>query len=322
MSNQKQKSRTDVYSIITDRIIAELEKGEIPWRKPWTDDIPSNLVSGKPYRGVNALLLGSLGCKRNLFLTFKQAQELGASIRKGEKSLPVVFWNWAEREDSKTGERKKVAMLRYYSVFNVDQCTGIPEQKIPQQTVREHDPISECEEVIANMQDAPAIRHGGDRAYYHPVQDAIQMPEPEKFTTSGGYYSTLFHELVHSSGHERRLNRKEVTSRIQFGSEEYAIEELTAEIGATFLKSRTGLSTEPIENNAAYIQSWLRRLRNDKRFVVHAGAQAQKAVDYIFNERAIEKDVEPLAEETAEQNQLQELSAIRKRSKEVNQLSR
>jgi antirestriction protein ArdC len=318
MSKEQHKERLDVYAMVTDRIIAQMEKGEVPWRKPWVDgQAPTNLISGKPYRGINTLLLGSVGYNRILFLTFKQAKELGASIRKGEKSLPVVFWNSMEKEDPKTGEQKKVGMLRYYNVFNIEQCDNIPEDKIPALIERVHDPVKECEDIVAQMPNPPSIHHIGDQAYYHPTTDSISLPNPEKFTSSEKYYSTLFHEIVHSTGHESRLNRKEVVSLIKFGSENYAAEELTAEIGATFLKTRAGISIDKIENNAAYIQHWLTKLRNDKRFIIHASGQAQKAADYILNEREVEKEVEPVHAEVE-----QELEAIRAHSNKSNQISR
>lgn len=312
MSNEQQKERLDVYAMITDRIIAQMEKGEVPWRKPWADgQTPTNLISGKPYRGINTLLLGSAGYNRNLFLTFKQAKELGASIRKGEKSLPVVFWNSMEKEDPKTGEKKSVGMLRYYNVFNIEQCDNIPQEKIPAQIERVHDPVKECEDIVAQMPNPPSIHHIGDQAYYHPTSDMISLPNPEKFETVEEYYSTLFHEVVHSSGHESRLNRKEVASLIKFGSEDYAIEELTAEIGATFLKTRAGISMDKIENNAAYIQHWLTKLRNDKRFIIHASGQAQKAADYILKERDIDKEIEP-QNEIAHENK-NEVESLRRK---------
>lgn len=314
MSNEPQKERLDVYAMVTDRIIAQMEKGEVPWRKPWVDGLaPANLISGKPYRGINTLLLGSSGYNRNLFLTFKQAKELGASIRKGEKSLPVVFWNSMEKEDPKTGEKKSVGMLRYYNVFNIEQCDNIPQDKIPAQIERVHDPVKECEDIVAQMPNPPSIHHIGDQAYYHPTSDSISLPIPEKFESTEKYYSTLFHEIVHSSGHESRLNRKEVASLIKFGSEDYAIEELTAEIGATFLKSRAGISIDAIENNTAYIQHWLTKLKSDKRFILHASSQAQKAADYILNEREIEKEIE--SPEKVVDEHAQELGAIRQPSR-------
>lgn len=309
MSKGTKEKQIDAYQIITDRIIAQMEKGIIPWRKPWVDrEPPKNLITGKPYRGMNTLLLGSAGYKRNLFLSFKQAKELGATVRKGEKSLPVVYWKMIEQEDPVTKEKKRRGFIRYYNVFNVEQCEGIPEHRIPVAEEREHTPIQECETIVKDMPNPPAIMHGGDRACYWPSNDSIEMPMPEYFRTEEEYYATLFHELVHSSGHESRLNRKELVARVPFGSEEYAIEELTAEIGATFLRSKTGISSE-IENNAAYVQSWLTRLKNDKKFIVHASTQAQKAVDHIMNVREIEKEIESMMPEVAGSEQ--ELNELR-----------
>lgn len=307
MAEETKKKTVDVYQLVTDRIIVELEKGTVPWKQTWTDSTPRNLVSGNPYRGINALLLGSMGFKRNLFLSFKQAKDMGASIRKGEKATPIVFWSRKEKEDPDTKDKKVISVLRYYNVFNVDQCEGIPLEKIPSLMEREHTPIEECEALVVGMRNAPRIEHAGDEAYYVPSTDSITMPPPSTFDSDAEYYGTLFHELVHSSGHESRLNRKEVTGAIAFDSEEYAIEELTAEIGATFLKAETGLPMESVENNAAYIKHWLGKLRDDKRFIMRASGQAQKAADYIRNVREIEKEVESAAIDIAEAPEREEV---------------
>lgn len=290
MQEDNQKKPIDVYAIVTERIIAHLEKGVVPWQQPWTKSgPPRNLVTGKPYRGINTLLLGSLNYAQNVFLTYKQARELGAHVKKGEESQIVVFWNWQEKENRITKEKEKIPFLRYYRVFNVAQCEGIPKEKLPPAFQRVHNPIKACEEIIATMPNRPAIRHNKHEAYYSPTQDYINMPKPETFKSGEHYYGVLFHELVHSTGHTSRLNRKEVMDNQGFGSDRYSVEELTAEIGASFLKSNAGIPNEHLKDSAAYIQHWLKELKNDKRFIVHASAQAQKAADYITNVRELDK---------------------------------
>lgn len=277
-------SKADVYAIVTNRIIEQLEQNRVPWRKPWTEaGLPQNLISKRPYRGINVWLLLSCNYRQNLFLTFKQAKELGATVRKGEKSQMVVFTKWEKKEDEKTGEVKNVPFLRYYYVFNVAQCDGIPEGKIPPHAVRNNDPIETCQDIIVSMPNLPEIKHDKQKAFYDPAGDYINMPLMESFTNSESYYGTLFHELIHSTGHFSRLNRKEITEMKGFGSEPYSIEELTAEIGSCYLMSHAGILTSDISNTAAYIQAWLEKLRNDKRFIIYASAQAQKATDYILD---------------------------------------
>ncbi|MBP6977630.1 MAG: DUF1738 domain-containing protein [Lentimicrobiaceae bacterium] len=284
---------TDVYSIVTNHIIEHLEKGVIPWQQPWTGSgLPKNLITGKNYRGINVWLLVSLKYPQSYFLTYKQVQDLGASVKKGEKAQEVVFWKWLEKENTETKEKEKIPLLRYYNVFNIDQCTGIPKEKIPPIIERQNNPIELCEKILAEMPQRPDIRHDEHLAYYNKSKDFVNVPKAELFLNSEGYYGTLFHELVHSTGHPERLNRNELVNGKGFRSEEYAIEELTAEMGASYLKSYAGIPFDQLKNNAAYIQGWLKRLKNDKRFIVHASAQAQKATDFILNIKNEERSLD------------------------------
>src|SRR5262245_30759051 len=206
--------KADAYQVITDRVIALLEQGTIPWQKPWQggDLMPRNLLSRKAYRGVNVFLLHAMSYESPFWLTFKQAQELGGNVRKGEKACPVVFWKWLDVEGDQRGEQKKesIPLLRYYSVFNVAQCDGIEAPAIDG-TKREHNPIQAAEQIVSAMPKRPAIQHGGARACYSPAFDRVQMPQAETFRTGQDYYSVLYHELVHATGHESRLNRKGVS---------------------------------------------------------------------------------------------------------------
>lgn len=305
-----QKKSIDVYTLVTERIIEHLEKGTIPWRQPWTDaGMPTNLATGKEYRGVNVLLLASLCYQRNSFLTFRQAKELGGSVKKGEKSHPVVFWKRIEKENETTKEKEIIPLLRQYHVFNIAQCEGIPPEKLPPVIECNNDPIKSCEDIIEKMRHRPEIRHEKHQAFYDSKYDFVNVPEPKTFVNSASYYGTLFHELLHSTGHASRLNRKELVEQGRFGSELYATEELTAEIGASYLKSRAGIPIEELENNAAYIQAWLKRLKNDKKCIVYASSQAQKATDFILN---IERELEQELPERTERNEIVERRERRK----------
>jgi antirestriction protein ArdC len=272
------------YAIITERILATLGAGVVPWHNPWEQGIPRNLVSGKPYRGINVFLTAGAGFSSPYWLTLKQANEQGGGICKGSKGTSVVFWKWldVERED---GEAKQIPLLRSYTVFNLDQCTGI---KTPAMTEKGlFTPIEICEKAVSNMPQRPTIEHGEPQAYYRPLADAISMPRPELFDGPEEYYSTLFHELTHSTGHESRLNRhKEEHTNCLFGSPAYSKEELCAEMGAAFLCGVCGIDNRTVDNSAAYIASWLCVLKHDKHMVILAAAQAQRAADFIQREGA------------------------------------
>ena len=276
-----------VYSIITDTIIKKLEEGTVPWHMPWSAERPKNLISDKPYRGINIFLLGSLGYMSPYWLTFKQAQSLGGHVNKGEKSTPVVFWkSWRTMEQNDEGkhEEKSRFVLRYYRVFNIEQCS-LPPEEVPEAdpTTREFEPILEAEKIVQKMPSPPAISHLGNRACYSPILDQINMPKPETFEQRESYYSTLFHELIHSTGHEDRLHRPSITDPVRFGSHSYSREELIAECGAAFLNGHCGLVDSTIDNSASYIKGWLGRLRNDPKLVVQAAGKAQRAADYILD---------------------------------------
>jgi antirestriction protein ArdC len=274
--------KKDVYQIITDRIIELLKSGTVPWHRPWKggSQAPQNFVSRKAYRGINMFLLNAAGFASPFWLTFKQVQSLDGRIKKGEKSFPVVFWKVFEEEEN--GETKKVPFLRYHSVFNVAQCEGIA-CSLPPEVNGEFHPLQVCEEVVANMPNCPTIEHGVVRACYSPTLDVINMPEGKLFESVEAYYSTLFHELTHSTGHVSRLNRKEITDPIRLGSDPYSREELVAEMGAAFLSTHCGIENTTINQSASYIQSWLKKLSDDRKLVVQAAAQAQKACDFILD---------------------------------------
>lgn len=280
----------DVYQIVTDRVIGLVEEaiaaGEpLPWQRPWTGlgGAPANLLSKKAYRGINVFLLGAARYASPWWVTYRQASELGGQVRKGEKSSPVVFYKAFEDDD---GDKKRTwGMLRYYSVFNVGQCDGL-EGKVPQvdSPIMGFDPIEACEALVAGYFGKPDVQHGWVGASYSPRLDIVKMPDRERFVSVEGYYSTLFHELVHSTGHETRLAREGVTDVCPFGTTNYSKEELVAEMGAAMLCGFAGIENKTVDNSAVYVAHWLERLRNDRRMLVVAAGLAQKAVDRIIGE--------------------------------------
>ena len=266
---------TSVYEIITAQIIAQLEKGVVPWRQPWRIGLPKNLVSGKVYRGINLFLLSMVNEEH--FVTRKQAEELGGRIRC--KGLPVVFWMMLERENQKSGEIERIPLLRYYKVYPV---SGVDRLEVPAEKAAMVAPIAAEEEVVRHMPNPPSIKYGGRGACYFPSRDEVQVPNRRNFTEGDEFYSTLFHELAHSTGHETRLNREGVTTNWAFGSHEYSDEELIAEMTSSFLCGFAGIGQKTMPNSAAYIGGWLRKLQADPRYIVKAGSKAQRAADYIL----------------------------------------
>lgn len=276
-----------VYDIITQNIIEKLEAGTIPWRKPWAaGKAPQNLISRKPYRGVNSFILNCAEFASPYWLTFKQAQGKGGSIKKGSKSTAIVFWKFNEHtRTNNEGEEKtdRVPFVRYYRVFNLEQCDGI---EAPAEDAVEHTPIDSiatAEAIVEGMPGRPEIRENLNRAFYSPGKDYVGMPVKDTFTGAEEYYSVLFHELSHSTGHASRLNRFKQDRAASFGSSEYSKEELIAECGAAFLCGMAGIEAATIENSAAYIKGWLKALRNDNKLLIQASGKAQKAADYILN---------------------------------------
>jgi antirestriction protein ArdC len=273
-----------VSEIITESILKQLEQGVAPWRKPWSTSIPRNLISKKPYRGLNVFLLATQGYGSPYWLTFNQAKQLGAHVRQGEKSTVVSFWKFNEyaKENHETGEteNKTSALLRYYRVFNIEQCEGL--RSLHGDDRKPVNPMAKCESIVQQMPNAPRIEQHSC-AFYRPSADIVGMPSRNCFESPEAYYSTLFHELTHSTGHTLRLNRFEESSTDhQFGSESYSKEELIAEMGAAMLAGMAGISQATLSNSASYLQSWIDRLKSDSRLIISAASHAQKAADYIL----------------------------------------
>ncbi len=270
------------YERITDRITDLLSQGTVPWHKPWrvTTGLPRNLVTQKPYRGINPFVLMAMGYESPHWLTFRQAIQLGGTVKKGEKACPVVFWKPMELTDKESGEVEKIPLLRLYFVFNVAQCEGLKETPDVDASAFA---ATEAADIVAGMPQLPIIKHGMTHAYYSPSNDTVGMPERKRFDTPDAYHATLFHELVHATGHEKRLKRLSITERNGFGSDPYCKEELIAELGSAFLCGQAGIVERTIDNSAAYLEGWLTRLQEDKTLIVYAAAQAQKAADFILN---------------------------------------
>lgn len=290
--------RPNVYQIVTARIIASLKQG-IPWEKPWKTptfpggSFPRNFFTGKSYRGVNVFLLWGTRFTSPFWLTFKQASELGGTVRKGEKGSQIVFYKqlWSREDKAEdTPTTKDVCrdndrapfILTYYTVFNVEQCEGLTIPTIEPTPTLPVDVDDTCEAIVSGWAGRPTIRTevaSEGRAYYRPGTDSVHIPARFRFINTAHYYATLFHELVHSTGHENRLAR---SIRNRFGDELYSKEELVAETGAAFLCAIAGISTRHTEQNTtSYIQNWISKLEQDDRLIVQAAASAQRAVDLI-----------------------------------------
>jgi antirestriction protein ArdC len=294
------EARRDLYQDVTDRMIAALEAGTAPWRRPWSVDgcggLPVSGQTGRPYRGVNAFILPMIaaanGWGSDRWFTFNGARSRGGHVRKGEKGSPVVFFKRLvvadKRATADADATVAVPLLRWFVVFNLEQCEGgeLDELKRAARVVRpEPERLADCEALAARYlaDGGPALSWAGGAAFYRPATDAVVMPDRDRFSEPAEVYSTLFHELTHSTGHKSRLARKGVDGDTvaPFGSEDYSQEELVAEMGAAMLCAQTGIGTATLGNSAAYVAGWLKRLREDRRLVVVAAAQAQRAVDRI-----------------------------------------
>jgi antirestriction protein ArdC len=280
------KSSFDIYQAITERFVEQLKRGTVPWQKPWV--AVQNIVSRKPYRGINALLLGLTDYESPFWVSFKQALDLGGHVRKGEKSTPVIYYKILEKRDEtgnvmirEDGRPARVPLLRWSNVFNLDQTEGIEPPAIttsePEIAANER-----AADIVDNAKLCP-IHHTGFSAHYSPREDVIRIPAPATFYSTEGYYHTLFHELTHATGAGSRLNREGITNTARFGSERYSKEELIAELGAAFLSNEAGiLDSVRFENSAAYLASWVQKFESDPRLIAAAASQAQRGTDLVL----------------------------------------
>lgn len=274
----------NAYEMVTNRIIEMLESGIIPWHKPWTgvNTGAHNRISNKPYSLLNQMLLKHDG----EYATYKQWHDIGGQVRRGEKAETVVFWKIQEymEKDADGEEKKKILpILKYYSVFHISQVDGVEPKAEP---LKEVEPIAEAEKVKEDYKHRERLtitEKVTNEAYYSPGADCINVPGRNQYTNINEFYSTLFHEMVHSTGHKSRLDRLSSGTDSYFGSETYSKEELVAELGSAMLLNQVGIeTTKTLTNSAAYIQGWIKVLKNDTHFIVSASSKAEKAVGYIL----------------------------------------
>lgn len=281
--------KSEINEVITGRFIEQLKAGVVPWQRPWVGAM--NLCSKKSYRGINALMLGSSKFSSPYWVSFKQALDLGGSVRKGEKGSMVVFYKLFAKTDSNgnpvcdaNGRDKCFPLLRYSHVFNFEQTEGIGLPPAPEKApARETVSLEEALRIVEGAK-LCAIEHAGNAAFYSPKNDAITMPDKSAFHSAQSYYHTLFHEMTHATGHVSRLAREGVTSaNARFGSEVYSKEELVAEIGASFVSNAVGILSESIfANSASYLDSWIAKFERDPKLIIGAASQAQRASDIIL----------------------------------------
>lgn len=286
--------KTDVYTTITNKIIADLEKGQLTWRKPWSaEHLAQNVVrplrwNNIPYTGINTIFLWAIAAERGFqsqyWMTFKQAADMKAHVKKGEKASPVVYADKflkSETGDNGETEAKAIPFLKSYFVFNASQIEGLPEMYYktpePKAPINTESRIQELDDFF--KQTKADIRIGGSQAYYSQGSDHIQMPPFESFHEAKSYYATLAHELTHWTKHKTRLDRD--FGRTKWGDEGYAKEELVAELGSCFLAADLGFEPETTEQHSAYIQSWLKALKDDKKLIFSAASHASKAVEFL-----------------------------------------
>lgn len=273
----------NVYEMVTERIIKQLEQGTIPWQKPWTGVRSGafNRVSKKPYSLINQAILEHPG----EYASFKQWKDLGGHVKKGAKAEMVVFWkiiDVEEKNDKGEIEKKKLPLLRYYNVFHISQVEGVEPLESP---LKDLEPIEEADKVIKDYVEREHITFKeciSDKAFYMPITDTVVIPLKEQYKNINSFYQVAFHEITHSTGAQNRLDR-DIKELAPFGSEIYSKEELVAEIGSAFLINHLGIETKgTFQNSASYIESWLQVLRNDNKFIVSASSKAEKAVNYIL----------------------------------------
>lgn len=290
---KSKKPRRDIYQEITNRIVERLEAGDLPpWRQPIKssggDPFPKNLTTGKTYRGINVWLLGLTawleGYDSNEWATFRQCRDRGGQVRKGERGTLVTFWKEYTKEDPITREETTLPVLKHYTVFNAEQIDGIEssDTQAAEIDVEPFIPIEQAQAILDGYAGCPPIEHRGNRAAYLPLEDKIVIAPPTGFVSPEEYYGTLYHEGVHASGHSSRLDRGIDTDLAPFGSPDYSKEELVAEMGSAYLCAFGGISPPTIEQSAAYLAGWLSKLKQDKKLLVQAAGQAQKAADHIL----------------------------------------
>jgi antirestriction protein ArdC len=298
------RSVRDAAAETTSAILAQLEAGTVPWQRPWTAGpvrVPTSLSSGKPYRGINVFLLDfeamAKGYSSPYWGTYKQVGERGGQVRRGEKSTQIIFWKILSRTGQLNGETvtQVIPLLRLFHVFNLDQCDWSADARLP--AVPEPNPVAAIEHARAlvdgYLAHGPSLAHGGDSAYYRPASDAVQMPPLDAFQSAEHYYSTLYHELTHSTGHDSRLKRDGIAQGTfgRFGDPVYSFEELVAEMGAAMCCLLAGINqAATLPSSASYLAHWVSTLRGDASLIIKAASAAQKAVDLLAGTTFTETD--------------------------------
>lgn len=279
------KANRDIYQEVTNKIVSAMESGNIPWLKPWENRkqatnvlVPHNASTGKTYNGINLMLLWAEGFQypTQQYVTYKQAKDMGGNVKRGESGHLVVFWNWFDKKNEDTGEIEKIPFLKHYTVFNLAQCENIDAGKLaalPERVNTEQTSVLSL--ALAN---GASVVHGGNKAFFSPMRDYIAMPNQEQFKTANDYEATLAHELTHWTGHKSRLER-DFSGR--FGDSAYAFEELIAEMGAAFLCVQLGVELRTLQH-AAYLQSWIKVLKNDKKAIFTASSKSKAACKYLL----------------------------------------
>jgi antirestriction protein ArdC len=269
------------HEAVFNQMMTLMEQGTIPWRKPWKNSTPRNGFTNRKYSGINFFILASTPYADERWLTYRQVKELGGEVKKGEKSKQIVFWNILSKEQD--GKKKNIPLLKYFNVFNIMQTEGIKftEEELKKLEEIRKSEIIEAEDIIEGYNDKPVTLLNHSYAFYSPLEDVVKMPHKTKFNSTEEFYSTLFHELAHSTGHEKRLNRKGIAQFDSFGTVQYSEEELIAEFTSAFLCNYAGIDNT-LENSTAYIQGWMQAFKNNPEMIVSCANKAQKAVDYIL----------------------------------------
>lgn len=295
-----ENKKVSLQDKVLGQILTMMEGGKIPWHCPWKrrDQMPINLFTGEKYHGFNSFWLGLLGGGSKYWLGMQQANQLGGRIRKGEAGTPIIFPRLEKmtKKNAEGEEQEGVALLGFSGgyVWNLNQIDGITAPTEAEYEEKEFNPIQAAEKIIEQMPQRPEIRYSGSSAHYRPSTDLIQLPLIADFESESEYYSTIYHELAHASGHSTRLNRKGITDPARFGSHEYSKEELIAEFASSYLCAEAGIERGTIKNSAAYIQNWARVLKADKTMIFFAAAQAEKAAKYILNVKdEVAEEAEP-----------------------------
>lgn len=291
-----------VYQIVTDKVLAMIDSGVAPWKRPWKVGAGKQrsidmISKGTYYNGINQFMLSmtaSLNGWSNVWMTFNMIKARGGKIKEGEKGSCAYFYKLVQRDNAITGDPEySHPIFRFFLVFNLDQVDGIVVKGVNDGSVNVPDTLPAPQSIVDGYQNAPEIRFGGDRACYSPTIDKINMPALEAFDTVENYYATLFHEMAHSTGHLTRLNRKEIMDPIKFGSHDYSLEELVAELTSVYLCDSCGISNNrTLESAAGYLAHWHAALKNDPSMFATAASRAQKAATHILGkvEETVEED--------------------------------